>query len=160
MDIREITFGSARIAEAAGLTHANFRSLLTRGGWRIVGNGRAATANGKGHAFTVVEALGYAVAARLLRLGAPPALAFQLGVEDCIFLDLDMTEPLLRPQGENAAWFVYYPWQERRDASMLLTGRRHFVADFFESTRSSEAVVLDLFGIRNQVFAVLGVEIA
>jgi len=141
------------------MTHVHFRALLSRGGWQIVGHGRPAAGSGRGHAFTVIDALGYAVAFRLLRMGAPSALAFQLGVEDCAYLGASFTDPLLRPQGENAAWFVYYPWVERKEASLFIGGPRDKVAGFFEIMRGAEAVVLDLFGIRDQVFASLGVEI-
>lgn len=154
MDIRDLKFPSVQVASAADMTHVNFRAQLNRN-WKIVGHGQAAGPDRKGHVFSIYDALGYALAHRLVRMGAPSTLAFELAMLDCVYDGL--IEPLLQEQGAQAAWFIYYPWVDRRESSLVLIGPRSHVAAFFEDFRGENAVIIDLFGLRNQVFASLGV---
>lgn len=65
---------------------------------------------------------------------------------------------LLREQAGNAAWFVYHPWEERRESSQFFVGSRAKVGAAFEYLGGETAVIIDMFALRDQVFRSLGVE--
>jgi hypothetical protein len=158
MSIYNQKFSSPQVAAAAGMAYVNFRAHLTRGHWKLAARALPAGENRKGHLFTVYDALGYALAYRLACMGAAPRLAFELGMLDCAYLGEEVIAPLLEDQGERAAWFVYYPWTPRREASQLLIGPRPQVSAFFENFAGEQAVIIDMFALRDQVFRVLDLE--
>lgn len=86
MNIYDPVFSSSQVAKAAGMTYANFRAYLAREstGWRPIGDmhAKAAERNGEGHSFSIYDALGYALAADLVRHGVDPKDAFKRGMLD------------------------------------------------------------------------------
>lgn len=82
MNISNAKFSSSQVAKAAGMTAINFRAHLSRGNWRIIGDSKAAETFGKGHEFTLEDALGYALAHQLVSCGIEPKVAFDRAMYD------------------------------------------------------------------------------
>lgn len=158
MSIADPTFSTQQIAEAAGMTSANFRQYLSRGHWRIVGNAQPAESAGKGHLFTINDALGYALAARLVQRGVDAKVAFESAMFDFALSSNQMD----RKPGEvfdprmGRTWFILNPAAPK--GRILLVGPDNTAAEVFANSSAVEMVIIDLTDLRDTVFHSLGLD--
>lgn len=107
-------YTSSDVAEAAGMSPANFRANLSRGHWRMIGKPREA--NGYGHLFTINDALAFALARELVNCGVDPKEAFESAVQDfAFFSDHDDRVPgeVFDPAKFGTTFFLYFPGAKR-----------------------------------------------
>ncbi|UZW55951.1 hypothetical protein NUH86_03925 [Sphingobium sp. JS3065] len=167
MNIYDPVFSSSQVAHAAGMTASNFRAHLARGNWRIIGEAQPAEVFGKGHLFTIYDAVGFALAHQLVTRGVEPKLAFELAMFDFAHIaagPLPGTELTRQPGGvfdreQGYTLYVYCPGAQRgqciatadiRDAVELIIAPEGSVA--------SSAIIINLNDLRSRVFNALGLE--
>jgi hypothetical protein len=164
VNIFDPVFSSSQVAKAAGMTASNFRAHLARGNWRIVGGstgGEKAEMFGQGHAFTIFDALGYALANRLIALGLAPKEAFERAMFDFAHVGDELRDPggIFDVAKFGLTLFVYVTGAERgecipsatiTDATLLLypPGQR----------RGGEAIIVCINDLREKVFRHLGLD--
>lgn len=80
IDYETPRYESRLVARAAKMPLPTFRSYLSRGQFRIIGDAEERATAGLAHKFSLRDALGFAVAAALIRAGADPKKAFEAGM--------------------------------------------------------------------------------
>ena len=159
MNIYDHVFSSAQVAEAAGMSHANFRAYLTRPNrWRVIGTKGTV---GKSHLFTIFDCLTYALAYRLVQLGVDPAEALNRAALDFAHTGDEDRDPggLFRYPEHGATLYVYCPGApvgKCVGSSDINSPLELFFAPM--SLAADSAVVIDLSKLRDRVFASLGLD--
>lgn len=81
IDYHSPRFKSSDVARAAGVPLNSFRTYFKRGQFRMVGQTDApAGSHGLPHLFALRDAMGFAIAAELIRAGVDAADAWQIGM--------------------------------------------------------------------------------
>ena len=168
MNIYDPVFSTAQVAIAAGMKPTNFRAHLARGNWSIGDKSTAAEGAGKGHSFSIYDAVGYALAHKLIVRGIDPKVAFDRAMFDFAHVGTTIyqgTEPIMRDPGDvfdiryGRTFFVYAPGSDRAEclAQKLINDP---IMLFFTSDRSfaEEIIAIDLNQLRDRVFNSLGLD--
>lgn len=167
MNIYDPVFSSSQIAHAAGMTATNFRAHLSRGNWRIIGEAQPAEVFGKGHLFTIYDAVGFALAHQLVARGVEPKLAFELAMFDFAHIaagPLPGTELTRQPGGvfnlkQGYTLYVYCPGAKR--GQCIATADIQDAVELIitpEGGIASSAIIINLNELRSRVFNALGLD--
>lgn len=113
-------FKSSEVALAAGTSPITFRSYFARGHFRVMGDDtKLADANGLPHLFSLRDALGFALAIRLVKLGQHPEKAWAIAMTKFAHSGGQDREPGklfdVRQRGETM--FLY--WPDLDDAALI-----------------------------------------
>lgn len=150
IDYRTKRYTTSEVAHAAGLTPSTLRNYLTRKQWRQIG--RRAEGEGLPNLFSLRDALSYAIAAELVRLGAHPKPAFEATIELVHTGDENRKPgelPNINEEGETV--LLFSPRDER--AKMIAANRINGVSDLLRHGRG--LILLVLNDVEQQVFAAL-----
>lgn len=157
IDYSKPQYETRKVAEACGIKPAHLRTYFSRGQFRIIGlQGEKGMAN----LFSLRDAMTYAVACRLIDLGADPHLAFNLAALN--FAHVGNEERNLcgmfdfRERGETL--FAY--WPDSGKAEVIASDDIESVFNLrLTHERGEEAVVvIRLNPIERRVFEALGVD--
>lgn len=165
MTISSATFSSSQVAKAAGMTPINFRAHLSRGNWRIIGNSKAAEVFGKGHEFTLEDALGFALAHQLVSFGVAPKIAFERAMFDFAHTGSftnsyggDDRDPgnVFDPRTLGMTLYVYTPGAERGQCVASNKISTIELMTLPNQSSAPSAIVINLNALRDRVLRGLG----
>lgn len=160
MDYETPRFESSAVAAACEMAASTFRGHFRRGNFRMVGDAVPAAGDGMAHLFSLRDALGFAVAAKLMRCGADPVPAFKAGVLLFAHTGSHDRAPAhlfdVREHGETL--LVYFP--DTGTAEIMASDEVRTLGDLLGRNASAQeaATVLVLNPLHARVCAALGVE--
>lgn len=160
-DYQTPCYKSSEVARAAGISHVTFRSYFRRGYFRVLGDAQKANTNGLPNLFSLREAIGFAVAARLIDAGVHPKSAWQVGAVQVAHTGDSARLPGrlfdLRERGET---LVVY-WPDTDEGKVIAADDVKSIYDLglgATEGRQEAAIVVSLNTVEKRVFLALGVE--
>jgi hypothetical protein len=158
VDLTEKQFTSAKMAEAAGMSPANFRAYLSRGLWRMIGT--PAESNGFGHKFSIHDALGFALARQLVDYGVEPKKAFDRAMRYFAHVGDEDREPG-GVFDDTLGYTLYAYSHETGRGGCIATKRLSDAAELLPPQpdgRGETVVLINLNRLRERVFRAFGLD--
>lgn len=155
-------FESSAVAAACQMAASTFRGHFRRGNFRMVGDVAPASGDGMPHLFSLRDALGFAVAAALMRCGADPVPAFKAGMFTFAHVGNEDRAPAhlfdIHERGETL--LVYYP--ETGEARLVADNDVSGTSDILGRNQHAKesATVIVLNHVVERAFAALAVQAA